>query len=221
MDIFDDVKTIFKDTDLDIVDEDVSDELYNRKKEILRNYVIRAVPKNENKFMFFLRVDYEKFEYERSLIYKRTFRGKDIYYDTKLKKEVHRDNSGYVLALAEWLKRRKIIPTSGWFESRDKSCCRHRKIKVPDNMGVVSRYIEYQTRIGKNSWGESKFILVSIDGQIILKPKRKGKLIRILVKSGANKHKLAKYFKLSYRQVAHITQGIKQKKFKPESGKGC
>lgn len=221
METFDDVRKEFKNTDLDIVDEDISDELYNRKKAVHDNYVIRSVPTNENKYMFYLKVDYDEFEYERSLIYKRTIRGKDIYYDTKLKKEVHRDNSGYVLELAEWIKRRKIIPTSGWFESRNKSCCRHRKIKVPDNIGVVSRYIEYQTRIGKNSWGESRFILVSIDGQIVLKPKRKGKLIRELVKAGANKHKSAKYFKLSYRQVAHITASIKQKKFNPETGIGC
>ena len=35
MDIFDDVRTIFKDSDLDIVEGDIDDELYNRKKEIL------------------------------------------------------------------------------------------------------------------------------------------------------------------------------------------
>lgn len=221
MDIFDDVKTIFKDTDLDIVDDEVDDELYNRKKEIQKNYIIRSVPKNEKKFMFFFRVNYDKLRFERSLIFKRTVNGKDVYYDTEFKEEVTRNDSGYVLALAEWIKRRKIIPTSGWFESVNTSCCKYRKIKVPDNMGIVSRYIEHKTRTGKKSWSESRFILVSIDGFVVLKPKRKRRLIRKLVKSGANKHKLAKYFKLSYRQIAHITQGIKQKQFKPEIGKVC
>ena len=221
MDIFDDVRKIYKNTDLDIVDKDIDDELYNRKKEILENYIIRQSIKDENKYMFYFR-DEEKLRYERSLIFRRTFRDKDIYYDTDYKKEVDRDNSGYVLALVEWIKLRRIIPTSGWIESIDTSCCRYRKIKVPDNMNVISRYIEYQTRLGKKIWSrKSKYILVSIDGYVILKPKRKKRLIRKLVKSGANKHKLAKYFKLSYQHVIRITKGIKQKKFKPEKGKTC
>lgn len=58
-------------------------------------------------------------------------------------------------------------------------------------------------------WSPSKFIKISKK----LNPQRKKKIIRKLVKSGANKQKIAEFFKISLRRVQDITTGIKQKKF--------
>lgn len=208
------VREIYKNQDLEEVSDEAEDELYNRKWEIFNGCKIKPNI-SETSYSFFW-VNTGGFDYDRTLTLKLNKIGKEICFDKKLKKYVTMDNSAYYLALKEFIKRQRIYPKTGWHESLDKSCCKYRFIVVKNEVGTKSRYVEYKTKL-IHGWSPSKYIKISKD----LKPKRKRKVIRQLVKSGATKRKIAKFFKLSERQVRHITEGIKQKKFKPETGIGC
>lgn len=207
------VREIYKNQDLDEVNDNAEDELYNRKWEIFNGCYIK--PKiDETSYSFFWKTE-NGLEFDRALKLKLNKFGKEICFDTELKKYVTLNNSAYYLALREYKKRQRIYPKTGWHESLDKSCCRYRFIVVKNETGSKSRYVEYQTKLIRG-WSPSKYIKTKG-----LKPTRKRKIIRKLVKSGATKKKIAKFFKISLRRVQEITKGMKQKKFKLEIGSVC
>lgn len=202
------VREIYKHQDLSEVKDDIEDDLYNRKWEIFNRCFIKA-SKDQKLYSFFWKPD---FKYERTLKLKVNKSGKEVCYDSKRKEYVTLDNSAYYLALRESQRRARIYPKTGWLGSNKTSCCEFRFIVVKNAVGSKLRYVQYRTRL-QRGWSPLKFIRVKT-----LNPSRKKKIIRKLVKSGANKQKIAEFFKISLRRVQHITKGFKQKKFNPEVG---